>query len=192
MLSGLARARWSPVDLVRVIAVILFAALTAITSRITVVLPFTPIPITLQVLAVLLAGLALGARDGAASQLLYVATIALGVPVDAGGLGALVWLKPTAGYLMGFAPGAFVTGYLAEASFGHDRAFRFMASLVGVFVIYVCGATWLTLFFLHGDWAQGWSQGIIPFVGVDLAKAIIASGVAESVRAGLPRFRAGR
>jgi biotin transport system substrate-specific component len=180
MLSVLARTRLSHAVLVRIIAIILFAVLTALTARVTIPLPFTPVPITLQVLAVLLAGLTLGAKDGAASQALYLAAIATGLPLDAGGFGAAVWLKPTAGYLIGFVPGALVAGYLAEKGLGHSRALRFIAGVIGVAVIYLFGAGWLTLALLGGNWAQGWAQGVVPFIGVDLIKAIIASVVAES------------
>ncbi|MBI5304777.1 MAG: biotin transporter BioY [Chloroflexi bacterium] len=173
--------------MVRIVAIVFFAALTALTARIAIPLPFTPVPITLQVLTVLLAGLVLGAKDGAASQVVYLATIAAGVPLDAGGLGALVWLKPTAGYLIGFIPGAFVAGYLAEQGLGRNRVLRFVAGLAGVAVIYLCGVAWLTLGFLGGNWTQGWTQGVAPFIGVDLAKALIASGVAESARVWLKK-----
>jgi len=64
-----------------------FAALTALTARVMIPLPFTPVPVTLQVLAVLLAGLALGAWAGAASQLTYLTAIAAGLPLSAWGLG---------------------------------------------------------------------------------------------------------
>ncbi len=182
MFSVLIRTRTSNAILVRIIAIIFFAALTALTARIAIPLPFTPVPITLQVLTVLLAGLVLGAKDGAASQVLYLTTIAAGLPLDAGGLGAAVWFKPTAGYLIGFIPGAFVAGFLAEQGLGRNRVLRFVAGLAGVAVIYLFGAGWLTLSFLKGDWAQGWMQGVVPFIGIDLAKAILASGVAESAR----------
>jgi len=187
MLSANFRSLTSSSVQVRILAIVLFAALTALTARITLALPFTPVPITLQVLAVLLAGLTLGAKDGAASQALYLAAIVMGFPLDAGGFGAAVWLKPTAGYLVGFVPGAFVTGYLVEQGLGRSRALRLVAGLVGVAIIYLFGAGWLVLGFLGGNWAQGWAQGVVPFIGVDLAKAVIASGVAESARVGLKR-----
>lgn len=171
--------------LVRVLAILGFAALTALSARASINLQ--PVPITLQVLVVLLAGLALGAKDGAASQIAYVAAITAGLPLDQGGLGPLVWLRPTAGYLLGFIAGAFVTGYLAERGMNHSRVLRFIAGLVGVAVIYLIGATWLTYSFLAGDWAKGWALGIAPFIVIDLAKAIVATGAAESVRAWLTR-----
>jgi biotin transport system substrate-specific component len=185
------RVRLAPTVLARAAGILLFASLTALTARVAIPLPMTPVPLTLQVLAVLLAGLALGAVDGAASQVLYLAAIAAGLPLDAGGLGAAVWLKPTAGYLVGFVPGAFVTGLLAERGRARRAAWRFAAGLAGVAMIYLFGAGWLTLIFLGGNWAHGWAQGVAPFIGVDLAKAIIASSIAESARRGLAHWTGG-
>jgi biotin transport system substrate-specific component len=182
VISSLIQVRTSNAILVRLIAISFFAALTAVTARITLPLPFTPVPVTLQVLAVLLAGFALGAKDGAASQIVYITTIAAGLPLDVNGLGTAVLFSPTAGYLIGFIPGAFVAGCLAEKGFNGNRKLRFVAGLVGVGVIYLCGASWLTIAFLQGSWALGWAQGVVPFIGIDLAKAIIASGAAESAR----------
>ena len=89
-------------------------------------------PITLQVLAVLLAGLALGARDGAASQAADVAAITAGLPLDAGGLGSAMWTRPSVGYLPGFIAGAFVAGFLAEKGVRGSLALRLLAALAGV------------------------------------------------------------
>jgi biotin transport system substrate-specific component len=168
--------------LVRTLSIIGFAALTALAARLTFNLPFTPVPVTLQVLVVLLAGLALGAKDGAASQLLYVTAITAGLPLDARGLGAAVWATPTGGFLIGFIAAAFVAGYLAEKGLGRNRALRFVAGLAGVAVIYLCGTLWLTFGFLGGDLVKGWTLGVAPFILVDIAKAIIASALAEGTR----------
>lgn len=119
MLSTYIQSQISHATIVRLLPIVGFAALTALGARLTVDLQ--PAPITLQVLFVLLAGLTLGAKDGAASQLLYVAAITAGLPMDAGGLGTLVWLRPSAGYLIGFIAGAFVAGYLAEKASGARR-----------------------------------------------------------------------
>ena len=175
--------------LVRTLSIMSFAVLTALAARLTLNLPFTPVPITLQVLVVLLAGLALGAKDGAASQLLYVAAITAGLPLDARGLGAGVWATPTGGFLVGFIAGAFVAGYLAEKGLGQNRALRFVAGLAGVAVIYLFGALWLTFGFLGGNLAKGWMLGVAPFILVDLAKAVIASALAEGTRRGLSQLR---
>lgn len=177
------RVSYSPI--VRVLAIVSFAALTALGARIT--LPLEPVPITLQVLAVLLAGLTLGAKDGALSQLVYLATITAGLPLDAGGLGTLVWARPSAGYLVGFVAGAFAAGWLAERGLGRWVLLRFVAGMAGVAVIYAVGATWLTYGFLGGDWAKGWALGIAPFLAVDATKAVIATLLAEGARAWLSR-----
>jgi biotin transport system substrate-specific component len=173
--------------LVRALSIAGFAALTALAARLTINLPFTPVPLTLQVLAVLLAGLVLGARDGAASQLVYVAAVTAGLPLDARGLGTAVWATPTAGFLLGFIAGAFVAGWLAEQGLRRNPALRLAAGLAGVIVIYLFGALWLSVGFLGGDLGKGWSLGVAPFIAIDLAKAIIASGLAEAARSGLTR-----
>lgn len=187
MLATHLHQRVSHSVIVRLLAIAAFTALTALSARVTIDLQ--PVPITLQVLAVLLAGLTLGATDGALSQLAYVVLITAGMPIDAIGLGTLVWVRPSAGYLLGFVAGAFVAGYLAEHGRGRLAVFRYLAGLVGVGVIYAVGAAWLTYGFLGGDWRQGWAAGIQPFLVVDGAKALIATAAAESARAFFTRPR---
>ena len=189
MLLSQIQSRSSNPALVRVAAIGVFAALTALTARITMPLPFTPVPITLQVMIVLLAGLTLGAKDGALSQIAYVVSIALGLPVDANGLGAAVFASPTAGYLIGFIAGAFVAGYLAERGLNRNRALRLLAGLAGVGVIYFIGTAWLTHMFLGGDWAKSWALGVVPFIVIDIIKALIASATAEGARVWLNRSK---
>ena len=185
MLSSYIQTRTTNPALVRILAVLGFSALTALSARLTI--PLDPVPITLQVLAVLLAGLVLGAKDGAASQLIYVAAISVGLPIDANGQGSAVWASPTAGYLVGFVAAAFVAGWLAEKGLQRSRALRFIAGVAGVAAIYIIGAPWLTIGFLGGDWAKGWALGVAPFIIIDLVKAVIAAVLAEGLRAGLLR-----
>ncbi|HEY63954.1 MAG TPA: biotin transporter BioY [Caldilineae bacterium] len=155
----------------------LFAALTALTARVTIPLPFTPVPVTLQVLAVLLAGLTLGARAGAASQLAYLTAIAVGLPLSAKGLGGpAAFLGPTGGYLVAFVPAAYVVGALARPGWR-----TWAAMLAGVAVIYLGGASWLAIW-LGGDWGKAWTMGVVPFIAVDLAKALVAAIVVDGAR----------
>jgi len=104
----------------RAAAVVFMAALTAAAAQVSVPLPFTPVPLTLQPMVVLLGGAALGARLGMASQILYVCAGASGLPVFAPSAvllpGVLRLLGPTGGYLMSYPLAAWVTGRLAEAS----------------------------------------------------------------------------
>ncbi len=160
-----------------VAAVILFAAVTALTARITIPLPFTPVPLTLQTLAVILSGLVLGARGGAAAQLVYLSSIAAGLPFDAKGLGPAVFFGPTAGYLLGFVAAAFITGWLAERLSQWGRRGHLAAALAGVVVIYLIGASWLAA--ALGSWPAAWWGGVAPFILVDLGKAALAAGVVK-------------
>jgi biotin transport system substrate-specific component len=191
MLLDRIQSRSSNPALVRVAAIGLFAALTALSARITIPLPFTPVPITLQVMVVLLAGLMLGAKDGALSQIAYVTMIAIGLPLDAKGSGAAVFISATAGYLIAFIPAAFITGWLAAKGAQGNRVWSFIASLVGVAVIYLVGTAWLTMAFLGGDFSRGWMFGVAPFIVIDLGKALIAALGAEGARTWIERARKG-
>ena len=173
----LVRTRW----LGKILAVGLFAAFTALTARIAVWLPFTPVPVTVQVLAVLLGGLVLGARGGAAAQVTYLAAIAAGLPFTASGTGGpAAFLGPTAGYLIAFAPAAFATGWLSER-LGAGSLRSLFASFVGVAIIYIGGTSWLSVWF-GGDVARAWRLGAAPFVLADAAKAAVAAAVTASGR----------
>ncbi len=159
-------------------AISVFTILTALTAKITVYLPFTPVPVTLQTLAVVLSGLVLGARGGALAQLAYLGLIATGLPLDAKGLGPVALFGPTAGYLIGFAPAAFAAGWLAERFAIKSWWGNFVAAIVGALVIYAVGASWLAV--MLGSWQTAWVAGVAPFILIDLGKAAIAAGVAES------------
>ncbi len=163
-----------------------FAAITALTARITLFLPFTPVPITLQTLAVVLAGLVLGARGGALAQLFYLGLIAAGLPLDAKGLGPVAFLSPTAGYLIGFVPAAFAAGWLAEKLTARSWWGNFVAAVVGILVVYLLGASWLAV--MLGSWQQAWLGGVTPFILIDLGKAVVAATVAESSKQLLPKM----
>lgn len=126
----------------RMVFAALFAALTAAVSPIKIPLGFTPVPITLQTLMVLLSGALLGANLGALSQFLYVLVGALGLPVFAGGgsgFGAL--FGPSGGYLFGFIAAAYVVGKLVERVKKPSYLQLVIAMIVGSLVIYVFGVT---------------------------------------------------
>lgn len=163
-----------------------FTLLTILSARITI--PMQPVPFTLQTLAVLLAGLILGARDGALSQIAYLALTAVGLPVDAKGVGAAALAGPKAGYLFGFVGAAFVAGFLVErgATRLWQRWTAVWAGIAGTAVIYLCGL--LLLKVVTGmAWAAAWTAGVTPFIALDLVKAVIAAALAEGGRALLTR-----
>jgi biotin transport system substrate-specific component len=171
--------------LTRAVSIVLFAALTGLAARVAIPLPFTPIPFTLQVFVVLLAGLTLGARGAALSQMAYVSAITAGLPLDTRMLGPAVWLTPTAGYLVGFIAAAYVAGWISEQSAGRTRTALLAAGLAGVLAIYFFGVLWLTIFFLRGDVAKGLLTGAAPFLVVDSIKAVMAASAAGLSRQAL-------
>src|SRR5215211_4890498 len=126
------------------------AAVTAVTAQITIPLPFSPVPFTLQVLAVILSGLLLGPRYGALSQAIYLLIGAIGVPVFAGFSGGLgIVLGPTGGYLLSYPAAAAVAGLATRAATSASRRRGLWASFqwgcAGLIIIYAIGSTWLAM-----------------------------------------------
>ena len=152
-----------------------FAGLTAVTARVTVHLPGTPVPLTMQVLAVLLAGTLLGPRKGAASQVAYLLAIAAGLPLDAKGMGPATFAGPTAGYLFAFVGAAFAAGWLRQR-LPRGLAGAFVASCAAVLGLYAFGTLWLSVY-LGSNLRVAWSLGAVPFLTADLAKALLCAGI---------------
>jgi biotin transport system substrate-specific component len=151
-----------------------FALLTALAAQIEIPLWFTPVPITGQTFAVLLAGAALGMKAGAASQALYWALGAVGLPFYSGGEGGwTVATGATAGYLVGFVVAAALVGALAERQ--HDRSVltAVPAFLAGSAIIYLFGVSWLMID-LGVDSTRALELGMTPFVVGDLVKIALA------------------
>ncbi len=165
-----------------------FACLTALGALVQI--PMWPVPITLQVLFVLLSGLVLGSRLGALSQMEYLAIGFAGAPVfTQGKSGLIALLGPTGGYLVGFVLGAYLAGLVAESIARPGRVRFFVAGLVGTAGIYLCGMVWLATWFAIGrgtNWivelGSAWQFGVLPFLAVDAGKALVASAVTLSGR----------
>ena len=154
-----------------------FALLTALCAQIRIDLAFTPVPITGQTFAVLLSGAVLGSRAGAASQLLYVALGAVGLPFYAGGTGGWeIATGATAGYFAGFIVAAYVVGYLAEKRQDRRFATSIGAFLTGNLIIYVLGVAWL-MNRLSLDLATGVELGMAPFIIGDTIKILLGAAV---------------
>jgi len=182
---------------IRIAGILFFTLLTALGAQVEIWFG-GPVPFTLQVLIVLLAGMVLGARDGAISILTYLGLIAINLPIAAGGAGSAALSGATAGYLLGFIPAAFVTGWLVENASQsvkvadekvkhQDRTWqRWLAGIVGVLVIYAFGVPILKLT-LGASWGDAWMWGAYPFLGLDIIKALIAATVTEGARVALLR-----
>lgn len=179
-----------------------FAMLMAISANAFVYLPFTPVPITMQVLTVLISAIALGSRLAFLSQLQYILAGLLGAPVFAGfksGLSAI--MGPTGGYIMGFLAAAFIAGYIYENNIvgAVIKFFRaagsknsvehydsrtismFVSCVAGLLVIYLFGFIHLYGFIYMTGKASGLLNifektlklGVIPFIMIDFLKILI-------------------
>jgi biotin transport system substrate-specific component len=156
-----------------VVGVVGFAATLAAASQVAIPLPFTPIPITLQPLVVVLAGLMLGPVAGAASMVLYLAAGAAGLPVFApvGAPGVLRFIGPTGGYLLAYPASAFVAGALARRA--PTLAGRWLAAVFGIAVMFGGGIAQLTI--LTGSLSRALALGLTPFAALDVVKAFVAA-----------------
>jgi len=161
----------------------MFAAMTAIGAFIRVPIPASPVPITLQVFFVLLAGLLLGSRWAGMSMIVYVMLGIIGFPVFSGGLSGIgVILGPTGGYLIGFIPAAFVIGLVTE-TFGRSTLAAAGAMITGLAAIYLLGAFQLSV--VAGlSVPQSVVIGVLPFLpgdSIKLVAALIVSRLAGPV-----------
>lgn len=153
-------------------------ALIAVAAQIAIPLPFSPVPITGQTLAVLMTGALLGSRRGALSVLAYLTEGAIGFPVFAGsGAGLARLLGPRGGYLVGFVAAAWIVGRLCEVGWDRKLHTAALAMLVGNVVIYLFGLPWLAHFV---GIEKVLVAGLLPFVPGDLFKLILAASALPS------------
>ncbi|GHV90541.1 BioY family transporter [Spirochaetia bacterium] len=165
--------------------VALFGALTAAGTFISIPLPFSPVPIVLQNLFALLAGLILGPVLGAAAVGLYLIAGTIGAPVFAGATGGIARLiGPTGGFLFGYILAAFTAGLIA----GRPRPdvktplWRIIiAAAAGLLIVYVPGVIRLK-FALDAGWGKALGAGFFPFIIGDAIKAVIAVIIAPRLR----------
>lgn len=166
----------------RILAAGLGALVVALSAQMVVPVPFSPVPMTLQPLAVLAVGGLLGGAAGLGALLLYIALGIAGLPVFAGGgSGVARLLGPTGGYLLAFPVAAWITGILT-GSLGTNRVlgaagvFRvLLACALGMVLIHVGGVAQLSM--LGGDPSLAFRVGFIPFLTGDLIKVGLAAAV---------------
>lgn len=165
-----------------VTGVIGFAVALSLASQVSIPIPGTPVPLTLQPMFVVLAGLMLGPRLGALAVGLWVVAGALGLPVftPGGAPGLARLIGPTGGYIVAAPAAAFVAGLLAVRATGFRT--RLLAALVGMLVIYTGGMAQLAV--LTGSLSFAAVNGVLPFAVADAAKAVVAATVARTPLAG--------
>ncbi len=172
----------------RIALAALFAALTAVGAQIQTPLPFSPVPVVLSNFFALLAGLVLGPRLGATSQVVYVLLGAVGAPVFAGMHGGFqVVAGPTGGYLVGFILAAAVAGALRGSRVTTGSAL--VAAAVGAALIYVTGVPWLA-HVMGVPWPAALGgmglrkvlvAGVLPYLPGDAVKVVVAGLIAPAL-----------
>ena len=157
----------------------LLAALTAATAIISI--QVGEVPVVVYNFFILLMGLLLGARWGAASIAVYLLAGSLGFPVFAGGKGGIaILIGPTGGYLIGFLPAVFIIGFISE-KFKHRFFYDLVAMICGTAVIYAFGVVRLKIV-LEKSWWVTMGIGVFPFLIFDAIKIAAAVVTAKAVR----------
>ena len=173
----------------------LFAALLAVFGLIPKIDLPLGVPITLQTLGVMLAGCMLGPKRGFQAIALFLAAVALGLPLLSGGRGGLgVFMAPSAGYLIGWSFGAFVTGWMMNLLPGATprsaAISAFVASsLGGLLTVHAFGVAGLVKI-ANLTWTQAFF-GTLVFVPGDLIKCALCAMVVHTVARGLPDWHFG-
>jgi biotin transport system substrate-specific component len=165
-------------DSVRKITLVVGGSLlVALCARITIPLPFTPVPLTVQNFGVLLVGLLLGSRRGFAALLLYLAEGVMGLPVFSpigpGGIAQL--LGPTGGFLLAYPFVAWLAGYVMERG-PKTFARGTLSGLLGESVLFAGGLAWLA--FLTHSVARAFRWGLYWFLFAEVIKVMMAAGIA--------------
>ena len=164
--------------LIRNVFIILMGSIIlAISSKLKI--PFYPVPMTMQTLVVLLIGILFGWKLGIATISLYLFEGIIGLPVFAGtpekGLGLVYFTGPTMGYLLGFIPAVFFSGFL-RVNFKYNLVIRFILNFLvftfSVSFIYIFGLIWL---FKFVPIEQLLALGVLPFLPAEILKISILS-----------------
>ncbi|MCL1830190.1 MAG: biotin transporter BioY [Oscillospiraceae bacterium] len=164
----------------RIARVAVMTSVISVSAMIALPLPFTPVPLSLANLTIMLSGVLCGVIDGTLAVIMYILLGMVGLPIFAGfnsGIGVI--LGPTGGYIMGYPILAFLVGYLSRVF--SRRLKRFTAHLIsmaiGLIVLYLFGCSWYILT-TGVSVTAAISVTIIPFLPGDLLKAVTASTLA--------------
>ena len=168
-----------PLEWTKQVAVVVCASLfVALCARVTVPLPFTPVPLTLQNFGVLVVALLLGSRRGFAALALYLVEGAFGLPVfnPAGPGGIAQILGPTGGFLMAYPLVAFVGGWIYEHT---SRRFGWavLSGVAAEIVLFIGGLSWLAV--LTHSVSTAIKYGLYWFVFAEIIKVLMAAGIAS-------------
>ena len=164
-----------------VVLVLGLTALTALCAQVSIPLPFTPVPLTLQTFAVLGGAAALGAERAVLAQTLYVGLAFAGLPILAEHKGGSeVVTGVTGGYLVGFIVASYIVGFISQRGATRNAFSTIAAFVAGSLTIYVLGVAWLA----HStgmSLSAAISAGMTPFLIGDVIKALAAGALLPSV-----------
>jgi len=156
----------------KAVAVGLGVIILTLASKVQV--PFWPVPMTLQALAVLMIGATAGLRLGAGTVLAWLALGAVGVPVFATGAGLAYLVGPTGGYLAGFLLAAAVVGWLADRGHGRTVVSAIAMLVAGEVAIYALGLGWLSVLF---GAEKAVAVGLLPFIPAEILKVALGTAI---------------
>jgi biotin transport system substrate-specific component len=157
----------------------LFAALIAAGAYIAI--PIGPVPITLQTLFILTAGLLGGRKIGLSAVTVYLIAGAAGLPVFSGGTGGIAhFVGPTGGFLIASIPAVLVCGILSDLAGSRNSLLRYLvivsAALISSVIFYLLGVPWLKIS-LALDWERAAAVGMLPFIPGDMLKIAAATAL---------------
>jgi biotin transport system substrate-specific component len=167
-------ARWLEIPILLAFNLVLVAS-----AYVAFNLPFSPVPVTAQTLAVLLVAMCLGKVRATAVVAAYLAEGAAGLPVFAGGkAGLIAFAGPTGGYLLGFLAAAWVIGALSDRGW-HISYFKSIAAMVlGTATIFACGLAWLAIMVPA---VSATAIGLYPFLPGAAVKVAVAAAVLPTI-----------
>jgi biotin transport system substrate-specific component len=162
--------------LVNVLTIIGASLLIALAAQVAIPIPGSPVPLTLQPIAVLLVGVTLGSTRGAAAAALYLLEGASGLPVFAQGNGGILWLTVglPAGYLYSYPFAAWLAGFISERGWASHVVRAVAGMLAALLVIYLGGWSWLAA---HFGASKAFAMGIGPFFVADIVKVALAASL---------------
>ena len=160
-----------------VLLALLGSAIMAVAAKVTV--PFFPVPMTLQTLAIFGIAAAYGRNLAVATMVLYLAEGLIGLPVFAGAVaGPAYMMGPTGGYLAGFVIAAMIVGWAADKGWSRNALKMALAMLIADAVVFGMGFAWLAS---HIGADKAFAFGVVPFVLGDVVKILLASALVAAL-----------
>lgn len=159
----------------------LFASIAAVLSQVSIPIPFTNVPLTMQIFAIMLTGMILGPKLGFISQIIYVSLGIIGMPVYAqmsGGIGIV--LGHTGGFILSFPIVALIVGYFTRKY--NNSVGIYSGMMIGLICSYVIGTIQFCII-TKMSFASGLMACVIPFIPLDIVKIILVYIVGKSINA---------